>query len=484
MRIILSCFVLLITLSCSYGQRFLHLTSNDGLPDNHARFFYQDATGYIYVGTRSGLSRYDGYNFLLASIEDPISSSPKEFSAMIESDEGFFTVASSGIYRYSRYNNSLLLSKKIQVLDEACFIKFDNEIYCGNSAGLFVYEGSSDRWINCNQYISGIDHIHVRTMVVTADNELLLGTNKGFFRYGVNMELFEPDIGNDPAIHDINGIVQDDQGGYWFSTFTNLYYKNAEYEKIREYNTLFADKHIRCLELDQENRVWVGGEFGIFILDPKTESTTELYRDISLNQGLNDNAVYSIFRDRANNMWVGTYFGGINLWNGTFDKFTTYFPGNRSNNLSGKVVREMQEDTSGNLWLALEDGGLNYLNLKTGSVKRFFFQKENEYKNVHSLILDKDRLWVGSFNNGLECFKVSFINEEPHLVRIASYLEDKMIFAISTNSYEKIFAGTADGIYILELPTGEISAYNEEIFQNRMVYTLKCLSTRNSWQAH
>ncbi len=132
------------------------------------------------------------------------------------------------------------------------------------------------------------------------------------------MKLLESDIGNDPYFHDINGIHEDDKGGYWFSTFTNLYYRDAEFRIVKNYNEIFASKHIRCIELDQEKRVWVGGEFGIMIFDPETENTSELYRDISLNQGLNDNAIYSIFKDKADNMWVGTYFGGINIWNSSF----------------------------------------------------------------------------------------------------------------------------------------------------------------------
>ena len=215
--------VFLCLMLSAYNQSFVHLTSNDGLPDNHARFVYQDSNGYIYVGTRNGLCRYDGYNFLHSLFSDSLNQAPKEFSAMIESDQGFFTVASSGIYSYSRHSNTLSLSKPLELLDEACFTIFDNNIYCGNSAGLFVLESKSQQWINCNYYVSGIDNIHVRTMLVSDNNELLIGTNRGLFRYGANMELLEAEVGNDPSYHNINGILQDNAGGFWISTFSNLY---------------------------------------------------------------------------------------------------------------------------------------------------------------------------------------------------------------------------------------------------------------------
>ncbi|MBN1132282.1 MAG: response regulator [Bacteroidales bacterium] len=466
---------ILITVS-SAGQSFIHLTSNDGLPDNHARFIYQDSSLYIYIGTRNGLSRYDGYNFSGASVCDTLSLAPREFSAMIESEEGYFTVASSGIFRYDKKHNSLKLSRELNLLDEACFTRFGDKLYCGNSAGLFVFEPRSGHWVNCNHYLSGMEGVHVRKMMATPRGELLLGTSKGFFRFGEDMSLLETDIGNNSFYHNITGIVQDRNGGYWFSTFNNLYFRNADFQKGKEYREQFADKHIRCLETDADHRIWIGGEFGIIIIDPESKKTTELFRDISNSRGLNDNAVYSIFRDQSDNIWVGTYFGGINLWSGSFDNFSSYLPGPAGYHLSGKVVREMQEDRSGNLWLALEDGGLNYLNLKTGRVKRFFFATENEYRNVHSVILKHDTLWVGSFNNGLECYKITFMDSDPFLTRIYSCLEDEMIFAISPSRDNKIYAGSAGAIYIIDIQKRKVETCNEEIFRNRIIYTLKVIS--------
>ncbi len=40
--------------------RFEHLTIADGLPENSVRCMMQDHLGYIWMGTQSGLVRYDG----------------------------------------------------------------------------------------------------------------------------------------------------------------------------------------------------------------------------------------------------------------------------------------------------------------------------------------------------------------------------------------------------------------------------------------
>ena len=53
-----------------YGLR--HLTQNDGLANNTVYSVHQDETGYLWIGTDVGISRYDGvhfHNYELVNIE-------------------------------------------------------------------------------------------------------------------------------------------------------------------------------------------------------------------------------------------------------------------------------------------------------------------------------------------------------------------------------------------------------------------------------
>ncbi|NJK85308.1 MAG: hypothetical protein HC906_04410 [Bacteroidales bacterium] len=45
------------------GIKFRHITSNEGLSQGTALCFLQDNTGFIWIGTRDGLNKFDGYSF-------------------------------------------------------------------------------------------------------------------------------------------------------------------------------------------------------------------------------------------------------------------------------------------------------------------------------------------------------------------------------------------------------------------------------------
>ena len=42
---------------------FEHYTLREGLPSNTIHCTYQDRFGFVWIGTRDGLSRFDGYEF-------------------------------------------------------------------------------------------------------------------------------------------------------------------------------------------------------------------------------------------------------------------------------------------------------------------------------------------------------------------------------------------------------------------------------------
>ena len=77
---------------------FTHLTTSDGLPQNHVSAILQDRQGFMWFGTEEGLSRYDGYHFTIFKYDqlDRHSISSNIITDLMEDRDGAIWVATMG----------------------------------------------------------------------------------------------------------------------------------------------------------------------------------------------------------------------------------------------------------------------------------------------------------------------------------------------------------------------------------------------------
>jgi ligand-binding sensor domain-containing protein len=69
---------------------FRHLTIADGLSQNAVSAIVQDRRGFMWFGTKDGLDRYDGYQFVVFRHDpfDSTSISDSEITALFEDSRG------------------------------------------------------------------------------------------------------------------------------------------------------------------------------------------------------------------------------------------------------------------------------------------------------------------------------------------------------------------------------------------------------------
>ena len=64
----------LVAGSWGFGQArdypFTRLAGQDGLSNNHINVIFKDKEGFVWIGTNSGLNRYDGYTFKVFRHDD------------------------------------------------------------------------------------------------------------------------------------------------------------------------------------------------------------------------------------------------------------------------------------------------------------------------------------------------------------------------------------------------------------------------------
>src|SRR4030095_17266499 len=135
-------FVLFIsTTCCAQNLRFEHIGTRDGLSQSNVNCIFQDSRGFIWVGTRGGLSRYDGYKFIVYRyrVTDSSSLSDDFVADIAEDDSGDLWIATkNGLNEFHRNKSTF-----------THYFHDEHKSNCisDNALNKLVFDKNGDLWI-------------------------------------------------------------------------------------------------------------------------------------------------------------------------------------------------------------------------------------------------------------------------------------------------------------------------------------------------
>lgn len=437
---------------------------NDGLSENTVNCIMQDTKGFLWLGTKDGLNKFDGVNFTVYrhTTENTKSIGNNYIQAFIEGKNNTLYVGTDdGLYIMNQNDGSFTkLETKLNVVDKiitsVSSLVFDRNgmlWIATRKEGVYVFDPHK----TILSRVRSLDYDLTKTTVWTVFEDksggIWVGSRSGLFQYNPNKKLLEAvegviDFGNNSNM-EILTIFEDEKGYLWLGTWSDgiLSYNKQQKGAIpycgRHDNNHYIT-HIRTfMQYDKENLL-VGADDGLYLFNNITKKATRM--DIPYDKySLGDQNVYSLFRDREGGIWAGTYFGGLNYLNKSALSIDNYLPNNKAGSLSGKAVSQFCEDEKGNLWVATEDGGLNYFDTKTG---KFSQPVKTSYHNIHPLMLVGNELWIGTFSRGLDVYNTKtkrLRNYRNHFNDINT-LDDDCVFSLYQTKSGDIYVGTTEGL--------------------------------------
>jgi ligand-binding sensor domain-containing protein len=125
----------------------------------------------------------------------------------------------------------------------------------------------------------------------------------------------------------------------------------------------------------------------------------EKINSYSLEQGLSNYSVQSIFKEVNGCIWVGTK-DGLNKFDGNnFTQFKNN-PTDKNSISAGTIYKIIQSEDK-QLWMAIDGGGINIINPITGKIKKIFNKHNPKYENVQyakDVFIDsKGYVWLSSW---------------------------------------------------------------------------------------
>lgn len=470
MRLAPLLIVLLVSSFCASGQQysFLHYKAENGLSYNSVMCVLQDRQGFMWFATRDGLNRYDGYRFkVFRNIPGDSQSigSNTVHKLLIDHNGTLLAGTTRGLYQYNSNKESFSLvpgtaSGSIQGLqkDDA-----GNTWYLMNNR-LFVttHDYKSSRQVDLQQTVAAT------ALARTGNNKIWIGFSNGSIASidanSQRASYYHPAVQTGLLREQVECLVPIDenslligtgsQGLYEYNPATNTSRLLLSTDKAG--NKLFVRDGIKA----GPHEYWIATELGIFIVDIQSGHSVQLSKRFGDPYSLNDNAVYTIFQDKEGGIWAGTYFGGINYMPRQFNRFEKFYP-NGQPGLSGNAVREIVEDKYGRLWIGTEDAGLNMLDKATGRIRHFKADQlpgSIAYNNVHGLLADDDKLYVGYFQHGLDVIDLTTLRVVRHFSQGSApgSLRHNFIHSIIKLKNGNLLMATAAGVQAYNPNTNEL----------------------------
>lgn len=455
---------------------FNHIGTEQGLSQSNAICIFQDSRGFIWIGTRDGLNKFDGYKITVYrnNISDSLSISNNVINDIEEDAQGNLWIATwGGINIFDRKKETFTCLKNDPAnaasisnnLVNAIHIEDDGTVWAGlEGTGIDIFDPKSKsfRHLPPNSDGSSVNARIIKHIIRDSDDNLWFGTfNGGVNVYNRKEKRFyyytnDPDDQESLSHNDVWEIFEDSKKRMWVGTMgggLNLF--NRQTGKFFRYPTSFegrgyAPTHILAVNEDTDHNIWVGAENGCLnLLNPEGKNWTRIEQDESNKTSINSNSVWSITRDRKGNMWVGTFSGGINFFNRDTGKFHHHHHTSNPNSLSHDNVLTIREDSQGKIWIGTDGGGANLYDPEKKSFRHFYHHRDNQNtiagNHVLNIIEDsKGDMWFGTWGDGISILdrRTNNFRHLKHIPGDSTSLASNNAWVIYEDSRKDIWVGT------------------------------------------
>lgn len=478
----------------SSTMNYYNITTFEGLPSNTVGAIKKDASGFIWIGTKFGLCRFDGCEVKTY----PILSEDDIWSIEELDNDTLLLGTVSGLKYFSRKTNTAVKLDIPSTIVKSIRKIADGQFMAGTEAGLYVIDNHSPRQIfletgfsPCNHITSiiqedkfvywfstadGLGRIDIRTMKPTiyrmsdsisnsnfficltqVGNYIYLGSfNKGIFRFDMSEKEFSKVDGFE---HNLIMTI-DGQDGQLFVGTNGQGLKVMSLEdgnisvishKEKARNSISSNT-ITAFLYDNGIR-WIGTQFGGISYTPRIGAKFSYY---SKNDFYSTNyRVRSFYMFPNGDKLIGTRAGLFFVQEKT-GKIRSYTTENRSTNLRSDIIVFINR-VSDKILIGTYGGGIHVFDEKTQTLKDLSQEELFLYGCVFHIVRDaKGNLWYASQNGLYQSTPDGHILKKYDAMN--SILPTNAVFYLCFDSMNRLWIGSKFGLFLLDTDTGKMRA--------------------------
>lgn len=403
----------------------------EGLPQSRIKAILQTQDGYLWLGTDSGLVRFNGTSFKTFTVETK-SLKDNEVCALVEDDENGLWIGTYGggltLYKDGRFitftRANGLPDDVILRLDKdaegnvwiatprgaarylhGSFTSYtthdglsDNNVLalCANSPlGILVATGTSLQTLVNGRFqtIEGIASLNdgvIEHLLCGRDNTIWIAFHNAVIKKWQAGKLTTYGRGQN-LTSQVYRLHEDSQGTLWVALEQGLHrLKEGRFELVPLRIGGINPAMVSSLYTDREENLWIGLETkGLARIRNRPLAT------LTTEDGLLNNSTRSVFKDSRNNLWIGTV-GGLTKYRSDHQETFQTVEG-----VPLGIVRSLAEDNDGNLWIG---ASRQLLILQNGRLIKY----PGWHSNTDIKVIYRDtqgRMWIGTDGDGLFLFE-------------------------------------------------------------------------------
>ena len=422
------------------------LTKKDGLSWNNPTCIYMDYLGFIWIGTKDGLKRYDG----------------KEIIS----------------FGHVSGNSTTLSSSYITNIAE----DVDSNLWIGTNFGLNLYSREKDHFkhffldtlnpwsINNNVVAILVDNNDV-TWVAMGENLLKINDNKINGNY--DMPSFQTRKLRGNEIDNITCLYEDEKHNFWIGTKNNGFYLYdrtkdsllANYRHDISNKNSLPENYVNHISNYDKNILFISTYLNeLCLFDTRTGKVYNNFNTPDSKITNIESRVEDIYKDKDNNYWIANATSLL-IYNSVLDSFIY----NSVNSVSYKKgsfiskdqVRFVYNDRNNITWIGYGTAGVDKYDPNQDKFSKWLYSFPS-HPMYRDYVLDIHRVdsifWIGTYKDGL--IKYDYLNNQYiRLTNTSSgqVLSDNIIYNITPDERGMLWVGTHHGLNKIDPSTNKVT---------------------------
>ena len=448
----------------------------------------QTRDGNLWLGTQTGLVRFDGLRFTSLDRVGDVSLENIWVRSLFEGSDGAMWVATIGTGLIRVQGDSVRSYRVEQGMPSdnvRCVVPGTaGEFWVATEEGLARLNQGK---ISVYRVEQGLATNNVRALCRTGDGTLWIGGDGTRLTLWNGSTFVSHQLGSMPPNSTVRALLCAEDGTIWVGTSNGLVRIKDGTEKLFTIKNGLADNWILHLDRGSDGSLWVGTKNGF------SRVRNDEIESFRTSDGLSQSSVYAMCEDREGSLWVGTKYGlnqfldrriipftvseGLpsndtgpvfqdrfgNIWVGTLGAGLSRFDGRRfsaplttEQGLASNVVNALGDGEASDLWIGT-DKGLN--RLRGGRVEQTYTSAQGlPSDSIHCVLRGRHgELWVGTSAGPALLRGDRFVA----LNGPAGPIRSSVLAMIERRDGTLLFATADDGIYttrdgkLTELDPGE-----------------------------